>query len=134
MVFRSEFRVITRLTRLFENGASSKQAVDEAIDMCSSLFTNLREAIKEKQQLASNELRSSGVLALSVTPESVSSINHAVNYLTRYFYLVAFSEYLSEQRDAPRRQSGALRKTFSQWWKNRPELAELAASIPTDII
>ena len=134
MALRSEYRIITRMIRLFEHGAASKYAVDEAIDMCSSLFTNLREAIRQKQELANQELRSSGVHALTQTPDSIASIHHAANYLSRYFHLVAFSEYLHEQRNKPRKDSGALRHTFAEWWRARPELAEMASSVTSDFV
>lgn len=121
---RGDYRLILQLLQVLEQGKLAKKLVDEAIDECSHI-QNLREAI------LSYRLRVKG---------DAQQRDRGLNYLLRYFYLIAFANYLVEtltsrnlQRSASSssnaRRSGTPKPsshlTFSRWLADRKEIAHL---------
>lgn len=97
-----EFKLITGLQRLLPHGKPAKEAVDACIDACAHI-QNLRECIPEYGE---------------------RDRERGLNYLIRYFYLIAFAAYLLEQGEAARKD-GLL--TFTAWLTERREVTNLVA-------
>ena len=89
------YKLILNLIGLLPHGRSAKVRVDACIDKCSHI-QNLRECILDYSKKE---------------PE------RGLNYLIRYFYLIAFAEYLIEERQ----------ETFTNWLNDRREITNLVA-------
>ena len=105
---RGEFRVITRLVRLLENGSACKAQVDRVIDAAAHM-QNLREAIWATKVRADKQIKAHA---------REEGWARARAYLVRYFYLIAFNAYLV-QEVATGKATG---KTFAEFLAERPAL------------
>lgn len=94
-----EYRIVMLLMQLVEQGRTAKRIVDHALDSLSQV-QNLREAIYDYRQ-------------------SVVGRERGVNYLVRYFYLIAFTAYLLTNKQ---------NESFEGWMKERPEISGLVPS------
>ena len=108
-----DFSCIVQLRSLLSDGKSSKHNVDLILEACDRM-QNLRTAVNVwKVQMESAD----------TTEEARSRAHHhGVHYLQRYFNLIAFSSYLSEEYDSA---TGKLKSTFVSWMEMRAELANI---------
>lgn len=95
LLLAGNYKLILNLIGLLPHGRSAKVRVDACIDKCSHI-QNLRECILDYSKKE---------------PE------RGLNYLIRYFYLIAFAEYLIEERQ----------ETFTNWLNDRREITNLVA-------
>lgn len=95
LLLAGNYKLILNLVGLLPQGRRAKTRVDSCIDKCSHI-QNLRECILDYSRRE---------------PE------RGLNYLIRYFYLIAFSEYLIEERQ----------ETFTTWLGDRREITNLVA-------
>ena len=108
-----DYACITQLRSLLSDGKRSKHNVDLVLEACDRM-QNLRTAINVwKVQMESTD----------TTEEARGRAHHhGVHYLQRYFNLIAFSSYLSEEYDP---ESGTLRSSFVSWMEMRPEITNI---------
>ena len=96
-----EYKLIMHLIQILPLGRKAKEAVDLAIDSCDHI-QNLREAIYDYklkyEKLCNQKLHEIGL-----------------NYLIRYFYLIAFANWVLECE----------KTSFSIWLSERPEIDRL---------
>ena len=103
------FPVIRSLLRALELGKVSKAALDSVLDACSSM-QHLREAIasyRKRLLLETNDTRRQSLMQA------------CLEYLERYFVLIAFAAYLEDPAFKPASENHV---TFACWWSARPEL------------
>ena len=106
------YKLILQLLAVLQYGTLAKSLVDKIIDGCQHM-QNLRTAIYDfKKRLDSMD---HGTKKYEVTLEM------GCNYLVRYFYLIAFADYLLEIW-AP---SPASPITFSEWLDQRREIKNI---------
>eukprot|EP01117_Protostelium_nocturnum_P004484 TRINITY_DN1619_c0_g1_i2.p1 TRINITY_DN1619_c0_g1~~TRINITY_DN1619_c0_g1_i2.p1 ORF type:complete len:446 (+),score=78.21 TRINITY_DN1619_c0_g1_i2:683-2020(+) len=96
-----EYSVILQLVGLLPDGPFIKYQVDRAIDACSQV-QNLREAIVECRDIW-----------LKGGPNSQKFLDRGLNYLERYWWLIVFNAYLSEQSPL------GFKQAFPDWMKGR---------------
>lgn len=103
------FAAIRSLLRALERGKDAKVALDLILDACSAM-QNLREAIvsyRARMFKETNDMQRQSLLQV------------CLEYLERYYVLVAFAAYL----DDPAFQPGSKEHVqFADWWSARPEL------------
>lgn len=103
------FLVIRSLLRVLENGREAKVALDLILDACAAM-QNLREAIANYRNRIfqeRNEMRRQSILQV------------CLEYLDRYYSLIAFSAYLDDPAFNLGRKNHV---PFSEWVRARPEL------------
>jgi len=103
-----EYKIIMNLLQVLEHGKLAKRLLDRAIDQCEAI-QNLRKAIFDFK-----------------THNSRSSLydrERGLNYLLRYYYLIAFSEYLLEI-DTNQPSPGRL---FALWLSDRKEICNMVS-------
>lgn len=112
--------LLWKITRLFENGAECREALDAVIDRCSAL-QNIRKAVLQYRKVFNQQ---------HVEPRVRSAaLNRGAEYLERYFRLIAFAAYLgSEAFDGFCGQGGS-KMTFKNWLHQRPEVQAMKWSI-----
>ncbi len=119
-----EWKVILQLIAVLQFGKLAKKLTDKAIDMCEHL-QNLRVAIFDYK------LR---IDALEVGSKKFNLLYEiGCNYLVRYFYLIAFADYLLEVWPYSDRKGLAMKSSypstkylfFSQWLKDRREIVNI---------
>jgi protein-tyrosine phosphatase len=110
---RGNYALIQRLARVLPNGPRIKRWVDTCIDM-NSTMQNLREAIyAHKDRSDTLEQGSSS---------QVRATEMGINYLIRYFYLIAFGAFL---RDPSVHLEAHANRSFEQWMDTHAELRSL---------
>lgn len=107
---KGEFQVIRSLVALLPDGLQIKHQVDIIIDMCCTEGQNLRLSIIQAKNLYCKLQENNQI------KESQETAKKALQYLTRYFYLICFNAYLAEQS----RQ--AFNISFSDWMLKHPKL------------
>eukprot|EP00887_Chlorella_sp_A99_P002448 scaffold10.g2448.t1 len=107
-----KFGVIRSLLRVLERGVQAKAALDCVLDACAAM-QNLREAI------ASYRTR---IYYEASDARRTSLLHVCLEYLERYFVLVAFAAYLGGGGFQPGTPSHA---SFSEWSAHRPELRSI---------
>ncbi|GLC33893.1 hypothetical protein PLESTM_000131000, partial [Pleodorina starrii] len=103
------YDVVRSLLRVLENGTEGKAVLDAVIDSCSQM-QNLREAIGSYRSRFLKEMRER---------QRASLMAVCLEYLERYYMLIAFASYLyspSFNPDLPTQSS------FADWMASRPEL------------
>ena len=101
---------VCHLLRVLETGNKGKEVLDAVIDGCSAM-QNIREAIVGYRGL----VKSAG----QDEKRRNASLHRCIEYLDRYFVLVAFSAYVFGQ-EYPRG------RRFAEWVAERPELASIS--------
>ncbi|KAI9006470.1 inositol hexakisphosphate-domain-containing protein [Hyaloraphidium curvatum] len=96
-----EYRLILSLLPVLAHGKLAKRLADRAIDLCAHM-QNLREAIYH--------FRVAGP----------SKIREGLSYLTRYFFLICFADYLLAEW-----AGGKGKQTFVSWLADRPEITSI---------
>ncbi|KAK7690552.1 hypothetical protein QCA50_005650 [Cerrena zonata] len=100
------YGVVLSLLGCLENGLKAKKLVDKVIDDC-DLVTNLREDIFV------NRLKYSLTTSMD-EEEREAFLNRAVKALEKYFFIIAYANYVESQGD--------FSQTFSDWLKTRTEI------------
>lgn len=117
-----EWKVVLQLIAVLQYGKLAKRLTDKAIDICDQM-QNLRVAITDYK------IRIDALEIGSKRYNMLYSIG--CNYLVRYFYLIAFADYLLEEMaDSSRKGlSGPCcsekRQLFSDWLKDRREILNI---------
>lgn len=120
-----EYGIIKQLCSLLDDGVLGKKIVDFAIDACSQV-TNLREAILlerirggRRSAALSSSTNSSGSNnnnSSDTQSPSTSQLSRATSSLEKYFFLIAFSSYVSAS------QTAVFEYRFANWLRNRGEI------------
>ncbi|KAG5221218.1 inositol hexakisphosphate-domain-containing protein [Salix suchowensis] len=129
---QGEYKTILQLVGVLSHGKTAKRMTDKAIDMMQDV-QNLRKAIYEyvtffvlliSPMLTSDEcsykLKVDACARGSLKEQKLRGIT--VNYLYRYGTLIAFANYLIEQRF---RSKGALEATFPAWLTEHREITKI---------
>eukprot|EP00003_Mantamonas_plastica_P031747 TRINITY_DN8375_c0_g1_i2.p1 TRINITY_DN8375_c0_g1~~TRINITY_DN8375_c0_g1_i2.p1 ORF type:complete len:334 (-),score=129.34 TRINITY_DN8375_c0_g1_i2:88-1089(-) len=87
-LLNGEYHVIRKLCELLKTD-DAKRVVDIAIDKCNAM-QSLRQATEECKLVAENHPKAE---------KRSYYLRRATNYLERYFYLIAFAQYVNEQMD-----------------------------------
>lgn len=114
---RGEYQIILRLVAVLNHGKMAKVVADTCIDVCSDM-QNLRK-----------EIYSFKVRLESLTPNTAKykvCRQVGINYLVRYFYLIAFAGYLLDK------VTQNLKQKFSEWLKERREITAIINSDSQD--
>ncbi|KAL6009024.1 hypothetical protein ACLOJK_022251 [Asimina triloba] len=111
--------LLRRITRLFDNGAECREALDAVIDRCSAM-QNIRQAVLQYRKVFNQQHIEPRVRRVA--------LNRGAEYLERYFRLIAFAAYLgSEAFDGF--CGGDSRIMFKTWLSQRPEVQAMKWSI-----
>jgi hypothetical protein len=120
-----EWKVVLQLIAVLQHGKLAKKLTDKAIDMCDHM-QNLRIAVTDYK------LR---IDALEIGSKRYKMMYElGCNYLVRYFYLIAFADYLLEVWIHSTRKGVACSETspedssrqlFSDWLKDRREIINI---------
>ncbi|KAJ1512186.1 hypothetical protein HMI56_004394 [Coelomomyces lativittatus] len=120
-----EYPLILRLVSVLNFGKLAKFIADSVLDACSHM-QNLRDAIAQFQ------LRLTSLSPNTHEYDSTKQIG--INYLVRYFYLIAFAGYLLElsvpadDEDFKSNASIQVNIKFSDWLKERREITAILNS------
>ncbi|EIN10058.1 hypothetical protein PUNSTDRAFT_125979 [Punctularia strigosozonata HHB-11173 SS5] len=103
------YGIILSLLGVLDHGLKAKKLVDRVIDSCDHV-TNLREAI------FSQRIQYSLTTSMDELDDAKREdiLNRAVRSLEKYFFLIAFANYIDEQLD--------FGTSFSSWLKARTEI------------
>lgn len=113
-----DFNVIRALCGILDEGLDDKVVVDVAIDSSAHL-TNLREAIlleRASYALTGTDQPSSTAAPGSRAKNASDHLTKAVRSLEKYFFLCAFSSYVSGSQEA------VFQHSFADWLKTRSEI------------
>ncbi|CAA7030575.1 unnamed protein product [Microthlaspi erraticum] len=112
--------LLWKITRLFDNGVESREALDAVIDRCSAL-QNIREAVLQYRKVFNQQ---------HVEPRVRSAaLKRGAEYLERYFRLIAFAAYLGSETLDEFFVKGESKMTFKNWLHQRPEVQAMKWSI-----
>eukprot|EP00878_Enallax_costatus_P006221 GHUV01006524.1.p1 GENE.GHUV01006524.1~~GHUV01006524.1.p1 ORF type:complete len:1656 (+),score=579.22 GHUV01006524.1:267-5234(+) len=103
------YGVIRSLLRVLERGVMGKAILDSVIDACSAM-QNLREAIATYR---------GRLMAESKESRRATLMGVCLEYLERYYMLLAFTSYLTWPKFDPASPGHV---TFQDWMETRPEL------------
>ncbi|KAG2430310.1 hypothetical protein HYH02_013787 [Chlamydomonas schloesseri] len=106
------YDVVRSLLRVLENGVQGKAVLDAVIDHCSQM-QNLREAIGSYRSRFLKEMRER---------QRASLLAVCLEYLERYYMLIAFASYLCSPHFNPDMPTQA---SFADWMASRPELRSI---------
>jgi hypothetical protein len=112
--------IVRKITRLLENGAECRQALDAVIDHCAAM-QNLRQAVLHyrrafNQQNLEHHARR-------------AALNRGIEYLERYMMLIAFAAYLGSDAFDGYCQVGSSGTPFKIWLHRRPEVRQMKWSM-----
>lgn len=119
-----EWKVVLQLIAVLQYGKLAKKLTDRAIDICDHM-QNLRVAVTDYK------LR---IDAVDIGSKKYNMLyDMGCNYLVRYFYLIAFADYLLEEMSSSSRKglsspaisSTEKRRLFSDWLKDRREILNI---------
>ena len=121
-----EYRGIMSLLRALPRGTDAKEAIDDAIDRCSSIGSITRDILQCKV-ISEDESGFDGPAGLHLG-DALFAKRLGLHYLLRYFYLIAFRAYLydMERKSLHGNHQGV---SFRQWVDERKEIAYLASSL-----
>lgn len=127
-MFRSiesgEYRGIMSLLRALPRGTDAKEAIDDAIDRCSSIGSITRDILQCKV-ISEDEAGFDGPAGLHLG-DALFAKRLGLHYLLRYFYLIAFRAYLYDMERKSLHGNGV---SFRQWVDGRKEISYLASSL-----
>eukprot|EP00879_Flechtneria_rotunda_P018628 GHRR01019549.1.p1 GENE.GHRR01019549.1~~GHRR01019549.1.p1 ORF type:complete len:942 (+),score=356.76 GHRR01019549.1:158-2983(+) len=106
------YGVVRSLLRVLERGGYGKVILDAVIDACSAM-QNLREAITTYR---------GRLMAESKESRRATLMGVCLEYLERYYMLIAFTSYLTWSRFDP---ASPHHVTFQDWMDSRPELRSI---------
>ncbi|KAM7276899.1 hypothetical protein ACFE04_018765 [Oxalis oulophora] len=112
--------LLWKITRVFENGVESREALDAVIDRCSAL-QNIRQAVLQYRKVFNQQHVEPRVRRVA--------LNRGAEYLERYFRLIAFAAYLGSEAFDGFCGQGKCRMTFKNWLHQRPEVQAMKWSI-----
>ncbi|XP_010515494.1 PREDICTED: paladin-like [Camelina sativa] len=102
-----DFLLLWKITRLFDNGVESREALDAVIDRCSDI-QNIREAVLQYRKVFNRQNYEPRVRS--------AAFNRGTEYLERYFRLIAFAAYLGKE---------TLDGSFKKWLHHqKPEVLQ----------
>ncbi|KAG6550760.1 hypothetical protein Mapa_007664 [Marchantia paleacea] len=112
--------IVRKITRLLENGVECREALDAVIDLCAAM-QNLRQAVLQYRRAFNQQNLEPHVRR--------AALNRGVEYLERYFMLIAFSAYLGSPAFDGYCQNGSSGISFKQWLRQRPEVRQMKWSM-----
>lgn len=107
-----EYRLVLQLLSVLKYGRLAKNMTDKAVDLAQHI-QNLRRAVYDYK------LRAESMDETSAKYHTTFEVG--MNYLIRYFYLIAFAEYLLEMEADHETQS------FASWIRSRREVGNILA-------
>ncbi|EPS73348.1 hypothetical protein M569_01409, partial [Genlisea aurea] len=116
----NDILLLSKITRLFDNGVACREVLDYVIDRCSAL-QNIRQAVLQYRQLYNQQ---------HVEPrERRVALNRGAEYLERYSRLIAFAAYLGSEAFDCFCGQGESRITFKDWLHQKREVQSMKWSI-----
>eukprot|EP00850_Spirogloea_muscicola_P022112 SM000277S10347 [mRNA] locus=s277:33301:42396:- [translate_table: standard] len=122
-----DIQIIRNLTRLLDNGAESREILDAVIDRCAAM-QNLRQAILRYRRTFNQQKEDHR--------QRRNALSRGIEYLERYYMLIAFAAYLGSDAATPRMpssdSSGASAGevlSFKAWIRRRPEIRHMKWSM-----
>ena len=112
------------LLRALPRGTDAKEAIDEAIDRCTSIG-NIMHDILQCKVISEDEAGFDGPAGLHLG-DALFAKRLGLHYLLRYFYLIAFRAYLYDMERKSLHGNGV---SFRQWVDGRKEISYLASSL-----
>ncbi|KAJ7298358.1 hypothetical protein O6H91_03G019600 [Diphasiastrum complanatum] len=112
--------IVRKVTRLLENAAEARGALDAVIDHCAAM-QNLRQAVLQYRKVFNQQNLEGHVRR--------AALNRGVEYLERYFMLIAFSSYLASEAFDGYCHSGYSGMPFKVWLHQRPEVRQMRRSM-----
>ncbi|KAL2634189.1 hypothetical protein R1flu_005668 [Riccia fluitans] len=112
--------IVRKITRLLENGVECRDALDAVIDVCAAM-QNIRQAVLQYRRAFNQQNLEPHVRR--------AALNRGVEYLERYFMLIAFSAYLGSPAFDGFCEPGLTGITFKQWLRQRPEVRQMKWSM-----
>ncbi|CAM6102777.1 unnamed protein product [Calypogeia fissa] len=112
--------IVRKITRLLENGVECREALDSVIDLC-AVMQNIRQAILQYRRVFNQQNFEAHVRS--------RALNRGVEYLERYFMLIAFAAYLGSPAFDGYCQYGSSGMPFKQWLRQRPEVRQMKWSM-----
>ncbi|XP_058077437.1 uncharacterized protein LOC131225856 isoform X1 [Magnolia sinica] len=116
----NDILLLRKITRLFDNGAECREALDAVIDRCSAM-QNIRQAVLQYRKVFNQQHVEPRVRRLA--------LNRGAEYLERYFRLIAFAAYLGSEAFDGFCGQGESKITFKTWLNRRPEVQSMKWSI-----
>lgn len=126
MKFKMEdIAIIRKIMRLLERGTEVRKVLDAVIDRCAAM-QNIRRAILRYRRAFNNQDEDARVRQ--------SALSRGVEYLERYYMLIAFAAYLESDAFVPdqlwcsdriNNVSKGRGTSFKAWIRKRPEIRQL---------
>ena len=120
-----EYRGIMSLLRALPRGTDAKEAIDEAIDRCSSIGS-ITQDILQCKVISEDELGFGDPTGYQPS-DALFAKRLGLHYLLRYFYLIAFRAYLYDMERKSLHHGSEI--SFRQWVDQRKEISYLASSL-----
>eukprot|EP00850_Spirogloea_muscicola_P002322 SM000009S23451 [mRNA] locus=s9:35424:44183:- [translate_table: standard] len=122
-----DIQIIRNLTRLLDNGAESREILDAVIDRCAAM-QNLRQAILRYRRTFNQQKEDHR--------QRRNALSRGIEYLERYYMLIAFAAYLGSDAATPRMPSSNSSGvsageglSFKAWIRRRPEIRHMKWSM-----
>ncbi|KAJ7557303.1 hypothetical protein O6H91_05G121100 [Diphasiastrum complanatum] len=112
--------IVRKVTRLLENAVEARGALDSVIDRCAAM-QNLRQAVLQYRRVFNQQNLEGHVRR--------AALNRGVEYLERYFMLIAFSCYLASEAFDGYCHSRSSGMPFKVWLHQRPEVRQMRHSM-----
>lgn len=112
--------IVRKITRLLENGVKCREVLDSVIDLCAAM-QNIRQAVLQYRRAFNQQNLEPHVRR--------AALNRGVEYLERYFMLIAFAAYLGSDAFDGYCQYGSSGIPFKQWLRQRPEVRQMKWSM-----
>ncbi|CAM8986438.1 unnamed protein product [Rhodiola kirilowii] len=116
----NDILLLSKITRLFDNGVECREALDSIIDRCSAL-QNIRQAVLQYRKVFNQQNVEPRVRRIA--------LYRGAEYLERYFRLIAFAAYLGSEAFDGFCGQGESRMTFRNWLHQKHEVQAMKWSI-----
>lgn len=111
--------IVRKITRLLDNGAECREALDAVIDYCAAM-QNLRQAVLHYRRAFNDQKLEHHARR--------AALNRGVEYLERYLMLIGFAAYLNSDSFAGYCEGGS-GTTFKAWLHRHPEVRQMKWSM-----
>jgi protein-tyrosine phosphatase len=111
--------IVRKITRLLDNGAECREALDGVIDHCASM-QNLRQAVLHYRR-AFNDQKLEHYARRA-------ALNRGIEYLERYLMLIGFAAFLNSESFNGYIQGGS-GASFKSWLHRHPEVRQMKWSM-----
>jgi hypothetical protein len=111
--------IVRKITRLLDNGAECREALDAVIDYCAAM-QNLRQAVLHYRRAFNDQKLEHHARR--------AALNRGVEYLERYLMLIGFAAYLNSDSFTGYCEGGS-GTTFKAWLHRHPEVRQMKWSM-----